>query len=310
MKDGMTRNKISAELGGVLCFEMEAAGLASTFPCAVIRGICDYADSHKNKSWQSYAAATAAAVAKEILSHVPAERYKNKSSETIPFSRIGFEEDFSVAFSLAETSETTHFVARQNELGKLDQILGGGGSSDGRRTAVLHGLGGIGKTQLAIAYAKRHKDDYSAILWLNIKDEDSIKYSLAMAAKRLRRAHPSASGLSAIAQDSSLDEVVDAVKRWLGHPKNTQWLLIYDNYDNPKLPGNNHPAAVDIRGFLPEAYHGSVIITTRSSQVKIGNRIHVTKLLNMSDNLQILADSSQRDNAKTGMKFHDPVAND
>lgn len=73
MKDGVTRDRISVELGGVLCFEMEAAGLASAFPSAVIRGICDYADSHKNKSWQPYAAATAAAVAKELLRVVPAE---------------------------------------------------------------------------------------------------------------------------------------------------------------------------------------------------------------------------------------------
>lgn len=73
MKDGETRDRISVELGGVLCFEMEAAGLAITFPCAVIRGICDYADSHKNKSWQPYAAATAAAVTKELLLIIPAE---------------------------------------------------------------------------------------------------------------------------------------------------------------------------------------------------------------------------------------------
>lgn len=73
MKDGRTRDRISAELGGVLCFEMEAAGLAITFPCAVIRGICDYADSHKNKSWQPYAAATAAAATKELLLIIPAE---------------------------------------------------------------------------------------------------------------------------------------------------------------------------------------------------------------------------------------------
>ena len=49
MKDGVTRDRISSELEGVLCFEMEAAGLMNSFPCLVIRGICDYADSHKNK---------------------------------------------------------------------------------------------------------------------------------------------------------------------------------------------------------------------------------------------------------------------
>src|SRR5690242_5572380 len=72
MKDGVRRDEISQELGGVMCFEMEAAGLMNDFPCLVIRGICDYADSHKNKAWQPYAAATAAACAKDILTIVPA----------------------------------------------------------------------------------------------------------------------------------------------------------------------------------------------------------------------------------------------
>ncbi|KAF1990925.1 hypothetical protein K402DRAFT_438562 [Aulographum hederae CBS 113979] len=67
-----TRDQISSDFGDVLCFEMEAAGLMNSFPCLVIRGICDYADSHKNKKWQPYAAATAAAYAKELLLVIPA----------------------------------------------------------------------------------------------------------------------------------------------------------------------------------------------------------------------------------------------
>lgn len=51
---------------------MEAAGVLGEYPCVVVRGICDYADSHQNKSWQNYAAATAAAYAKELLSKIPA----------------------------------------------------------------------------------------------------------------------------------------------------------------------------------------------------------------------------------------------
>jgi nucleoside phosphorylase len=66
MKDGKTRERLRQELN-VLCFEMEAAGLMDSFPCLVIRGICDYADTHKNKQWQAYAAAAAAAYAKELL---------------------------------------------------------------------------------------------------------------------------------------------------------------------------------------------------------------------------------------------------
>ncbi|PVH67883.1 purine and uridine phosphorylase [Cadophora sp. DSE1049] len=73
IKDGMTRDRLSAELGAILCFEMEAAGLMNNFPCLVIRGICDNADSHKNKRRQLYAAATAAACAKELLNTIPTE---------------------------------------------------------------------------------------------------------------------------------------------------------------------------------------------------------------------------------------------
>lgn len=72
IKDAVERDKVSSELGGVLCFEMEAAGLMNAFPCLVIRGICDYADSHKNDQWQPYAAGTAAAYAKELISIIPA----------------------------------------------------------------------------------------------------------------------------------------------------------------------------------------------------------------------------------------------
>jgi nucleoside phosphorylase len=71
MRDGRTRDRVSKVLGGILCFEMEAAGLMNSFPCLVIRGICDYADSHKNKRWQAYAAGMAAACAKEVLSVIP-----------------------------------------------------------------------------------------------------------------------------------------------------------------------------------------------------------------------------------------------
>lgn len=72
MRDAVKRDEISAKLGSVLCFEMEAAGLINSFPCLVVRGICDYADSHKNKKWQAYAAGAAAAYAKVVLSVIPA----------------------------------------------------------------------------------------------------------------------------------------------------------------------------------------------------------------------------------------------
>ncbi|CAH0047168.1 unnamed protein product [Clonostachys solani] len=71
IKDAILRDKLNKDLGGhVYCVEMEAAGLMNNFPCVVIRGICDYADAQKNKTWQEYAALVAAAFAKELLVNV------------------------------------------------------------------------------------------------------------------------------------------------------------------------------------------------------------------------------------------------
>ncbi|OTA06132.1 hypothetical protein A9Z42_0068730 [Trichoderma parareesei] len=69
MKDAIVRDHLSSQYD-ILCFEMEAGGLMNQFPCLVIRGICDYSDSHKNKAWQGYAAMTAAAYAEALIKRV------------------------------------------------------------------------------------------------------------------------------------------------------------------------------------------------------------------------------------------------
>ena len=193
--------------------------------------------------------------------------------------------------------EVQHFVAREQELSDIWKALS---CSDARRVVVLHGLGGIGKTQLTIAYAKRHRTEYSAFFWINSKDEDSIKQSFAKVARRILREYPSASRLAAVDMTGKLDEVVDAVLQWLSLPQNTQWLIAYDNYDNPKLSGQTNRTAVDIRQFLPEAYHGSIIITTRSSQVDIGKRMRVEKIKDVRHSLEILSHASGRQGVLKG----------
>jgi AAA+ ATPase superfamily predicted ATPase len=188
-------------------------------------------------------------------------------------------------------------VAREEELAEVHSKLNGDGS---RRTVVLHGLGGIGKTQLTVAYAKRHKDSYSAIFWLNIKDVDSLKQTFAKVARQMLREHPSAGRLSSVDVKENLDEVIDAVKAWLSL---SQHAMADDirHYDNPKLPGNEDPEAVDIRKFLPESYQGSVIITTRSSQVNTGHLIRIRKLEDTRDSLEILSNTSRREALINGM---------
>lgn len=70
IKDAEKRDNLSKQYKGICCFEMEAAGIVNWLPCMVVRGICDYSDSHKNKEWQPIAAAAAAAWAKELLRNI------------------------------------------------------------------------------------------------------------------------------------------------------------------------------------------------------------------------------------------------
>ncbi|KAK6826419.1 hypothetical protein RU639_005434 [Aspergillus parasiticus] len=73
VRDGVFRDRMGQELG-VICLEMEAAGLMDIFPGLVVRGISDYADTHKNRAWQGYAAAAASACAKDLLLIIPADQ--------------------------------------------------------------------------------------------------------------------------------------------------------------------------------------------------------------------------------------------
>lgn len=80
IKDAKFRDAVWEANQTCICLEMEAAGIMNSFPCIVIRGICDYADSHKNDRWQRYAAATAAAYAKELLGYVLHDDVKQTQS--------------------------------------------------------------------------------------------------------------------------------------------------------------------------------------------------------------------------------------
>ncbi|KAF5557177.1 ankyrin protein [Fusarium phyllophilum] len=72
LNDTAKRDELASK-SNVLCFEMEAAGLMDGFRCLIIRGICDYCDSHKSDKWQGYAAMTAAVYAKQILGRIRPE---------------------------------------------------------------------------------------------------------------------------------------------------------------------------------------------------------------------------------------------
>ncbi|KAI0104255.1 nucleoside phosphorylase domain-containing protein [Nemania sp. FL0031] len=118
MRHGVTRERLQRELG-VLCFEMEAAGLMDNFPCLVVRGICDYADSHKNKKWHSYAAVTSAACAKKIVQLIPSIGAKVITAEpqTAP-SKPSF--PLALENSFFRNRRNPRFSGRDTELSAID----------------------------------------------------------------------------------------------------------------------------------------------------------------------------------------------
>ncbi|CAI7592328.1 unnamed protein product [Penicillium pancosmium] len=123
VKDAATRDRIFADLGeDCICFEMEAAGLMNHFPCLVIRGICDYADSHKNDRWQRYASATAAAYAKELLAYVPAAEVQ-ESKRALEVLQLVQQQVDSVQQTTAATKVTTDSIRTDQRTDKIRRWL-------------------------------------------------------------------------------------------------------------------------------------------------------------------------------------------
>ncbi|RFU78063.1 nb-arc and tpr domain [Trichoderma arundinaceum] len=314
IKDAKQRDFL-AQQHGLLCFEMEAAGALADFPCMVIRGISDYCDSHKNDGWHGFAAAAAAAYARQLFFHMPIELAQGQYKPT----------SFNLPFYLPEISRVSKFIAREKELTKMQEALQGTGEH--RRVVVLHGLGGIGKTQLAIEYAHRHRKDYSTRVWLDARSETAINQSFAQLAGRILSHDPAVDYITIAVKSQEQSGVVAAVKRWFDEPANNSWLVIYDNYDHPDLSSvgtkDNDlslPKEIafrldpldagkevasepfDIRKYLPETDHGAIIVTTRVSLKKLGNCIQINKFGHLDDSLEIIASTSGRESIRQGAK--------
>ncbi|CAI7569589.1 unnamed protein product [Penicillium manginii] len=153
IKHAGTRDRLARELG-VLCVEMEAAGMMDQFPCLVIRGICDYSDSHKQKAWQPYAAATAAAYAKEILKMVPGKQVEKSVLATAATSS-----NAELVSRVSHWLTPTNFFAVQNDViskrqeGTGEWLLHSAEyktwSCGKQRTLFCQGIPGAGKTVMS-----------------------------------------------------------------------------------------------------------------------------------------------------------------
>jgi ankyrin repeat protein/nucleoside phosphorylase len=125
MKSGEHRD-IMANENNIIAFEMEGAGVWEVLPSVIIKGVCDYADSHKNKKWQDYAAATAASGAKAFLSHWTSKQHDSIAAEGLSRKRPLLLSD--------EDGPSTSSRARQRTISRMQSPLSvpstGGTSSD------------------------------------------------------------------------------------------------------------------------------------------------------------------------------------
>lgn len=162
--------------------------------------------------------------------------------------------------SYSETSEvkkyfevsihpTGTFLGRNDVLRQIEAHFKDEAFSEQQKRVAVYGLGGSGKTQLAVSFAFNHKNDYKSVFFINATSTDSLTRDFTRMHQIL--------GLSAIDND---EDKVECVKRWFSRPKNASWLLIFDNADDLE--------EVDLSTYFPATNFGNILITTRDSRVE------------------------------------------
>ena len=166
---------------------------------------------------------------------------------------------------------------------------------------VLHGLGGIGKTQIAVEYANSRRKNYSAVIWVSVRSEQTLKKTLATFAEKIPLPDFLDRSGHVLETRSGLENAYNGVKEWLDFPGNHKWLIVFDNVDKHEVIGTqqgDNSSGFDIRRFIPG--QGTVIITTRLADLRrLGDSIEITEVP-IDDGLSILCNASGRDADEDG----------
>ena len=157
------------------------------------------------------------------------------------------------------------FVGRETEITTLAQlIIFSSTNSMHRKVCLLHGIGGVGKSQLAAEFARKHQKDFSATFWIASSTKEKLRESFAALAERLPQHQvPEIAKSSSKDNIRDFDAIVKNVLKWFSRPSNNKWLLIFDNVDREYSAQSKDPEAFDILEYLPDADHGSILITSR-----------------------------------------------
>ncbi|KAG7413045.1 Nephrocystin-3 [Fusarium oxysporum f. sp. rapae] len=303
MKSGEDRDR-EFEARDVVAFEMEGAGVWDILPCIIIKGACDYADSHKSKGWQQYAAATAAACTKAFLNYwvssfdqdVNFESSLSLQSQDSPYQnetahavdKRQMEPVFVVPFS-----KNSLFVGRHDILERLQGLL----FEEGRQKIALIGLGGIGKTQVALQLAywvKMNKQDYS-VFWVPALSHASFEHACMEIIY----------ACSIPTADS--DNAIKAVRQYLSSKRAGKWFLVVDNADDAQTVMGSMGAESGIYRSLPQSDKGRILFTTRYRKVAVsvaGRNILDVPAMSQGEARSYLKEALIRE-----ISLDDPVAN-
>ncbi|CZR37581.1 uncharacterized protein FPRO_02158 [Fusarium proliferatum ET1] len=240
MKSGEDRDRIAVQ-EGVIGFEMEGAGVWDSFPCIVIKGACDYADSHKDKGWQRYAAATAAACTKAFLGFwVPSFgqglawdpqndlRLQNRDSSGRGHSTRAVDEGQIQPVFYVPFLKNDLFVGR-------DDVL----------------------VALQIAYwIKEAKKDY-LVFWVPALSHASFEQACMQIID--------ACGIPTT--DNS--DAIETVCQHLCLKSAGKWLLVVDNADNMQTVMGSKGVDKGLYRSLPQSDQGRILFTTRYRKVAV-----------------------------------------
>ncbi|KAB8256696.1 TPR-like protein [Aspergillus pseudonomiae] len=197
-----------------------------------------------------------------------------------PETDFSFRRGIGICLGRAPRIAPELFVGRGYELDEIRKILHPSHKvHKQQRRLVLGGMGGIGKSQLAIAYGESTHGSYSSVFWLNAASETVLRDSFRTIASSIF--------------DVELEdkESVRRVHKWLCDPQNTGWLLIFDNYDEP--------TQFRIEHYYPLASHGTIVVTTRRPDLVGGTPLHIKPFQNIEDSIAILQTRSKREDIRS-----------